>query len=114
MTGPRGYDVIALSAEFDIDRHRSCRADSIEIAPRGIDSFGRDLNRSSFEKVLGFLIVDEGNHQSSTGMAETLMGPEDLAGGSCRRGNAFVALDRLQPIQSSRLWLVVGEGLSVM
>ena len=54
MTGPRGYDVIALSAEFDIDRHRRCRADSIEIAPRGIDSFGRDLNKSSFEKALGF------------------------------------------------------------
>ena len=54
MTGPRGYDVIALSAEFDIDPHQSCRADSIEIAPQGIDSFGRDVNRSIFEKALGF------------------------------------------------------------
>jgi hypothetical protein len=42
------------------------------------------------------------------------MGPEDLAGGSCRRGNAFVALGRSQSVQSSRLWLVVGEGLSVV
>ena len=81
---------------------------------RGFDSFGRDLNRSSFEKVLGFLIVDGGNHQSSTGMAETLMGPEDLVGGSCRRGNAFVALGRSQSVQSSQLGFVIGEGLSVV
>ena len=60
------------------------------------------------------MIVDGASRQSSTGMAETLMGPEDLAGGSCRRGNAFVALGRSQSVQSSRLWLVVGEGLSVM
>jgi hypothetical protein len=51
------------------------------------------------------LIVDGASHQSSTGMAETFMGPEDLAGGSCRRGNAFVALGRSQSVQSSRLWL---------
>ena len=60
------------------------------------------------------MIVDGASYQSSTGMAETLMGPEDLAGGSCRRGNAFVALGRSQSVQSSRLWLVVGEGLSVV
>ena len=42
------------------------------------------------------------------------MEPEDLAGGSCRRGNAFVELGRSQFVQSSRLWLVVGEGLSVV
>ena len=60
------------------------------------------------------MIVDGASHQSSTGMAETLMGPEDLAGGSCRRGNAFVALGRSQSVQSSRLWLVVGDGLSVV
>ena len=60
------------------------------------------------------MIVDGDSYQSSTGMAETLMGPEDLAGGSCRRGNAFVALGRSQSVQSSRFWLVVGEGLSVV
>ena len=40
MTGPRGYDVIALSAEFDIDSHIAVagRIASIEIVPRGIDS----------------------------------------------------------------------------
>ena len=54
------------------------------------------------------MIVDRASHQSSTGMAEMLMGPEDLAGGSCRRGNAggvvsnaFVALGRSQSVQSS-------------
>ena len=56
MTGPRVYDVIALSTEFDIDSHI---ADAGRIplrlcVQRGIDSFGRDLNRSSFEKALGF------------------------------------------------------------
>ena len=40
------------------------------------------------------MIVDGANHQSSTGMAETLMGPENLAGGSCRMSNAFVELAR--------------------
>jgi hypothetical protein len=60
------------------------------------------------------LIVDGASYQSSTGMAETLMGPEDLAGGFCMRGTAFVALGRSQSVQSSRLWLVVGEGLSVV
>ena len=56
MTGPRGYDVIALSAEFDIDSHIGVagRIPLRLLAPRGIDSFGRDLNRSSFEKALGF------------------------------------------------------------
>ena len=33
------------------------------------------------------MIVDGASYQSSTEMAETLMGPEDLAGGSCRRCN---------------------------
>ena len=60
------------------------------------------------------MIVDGVNHQSSTVMAVTLMGQEDLAGGSCRRGNAFVELGRSQFVQSSRFWLVVAEGLSVV
>ena len=60
------------------------------------------------------MIVDGANHQSSTGMAEILMVPEDLAGGSCRRGCAFVELGHSQSVQLSRLWLVVGEGLSVV
>ena len=60
------------------------------------------------------MIVDGASHQSWTGMAETLMGPEDLAGGYCRRGKAFVELGRSQFVQSSQLWLVVGEGLLVV
>ena len=56
MTGPRGCDIFALSAEFDIGTHIAV-AVRIPLRlrqPRGIDSFGRDLNRSSFEKALGF------------------------------------------------------------
>ena len=54
MTGPRGYDAIALLAEFDIDSHIAV-AGRIPLRLRS-DSFGRDPNRSSFEKALGNLI----------------------------------------------------------
>ena len=56
MTGPRGCNIFALSAEFDIDTHIAV-AGRIPLRLRregGVDSFGRDLDRSSFETALGF------------------------------------------------------------
>ena len=56
MTEPRGYDVIALSAEFDIDSHIAVAGRiPLRLCREGLTvSFGRDLDRSSFEKALGF------------------------------------------------------------
>ena len=54
------------------------------------------------------MIVDGVNHQSSTGMAETLMGPEDMAGGSCRSRARSFAVRPVVPALACRRRGIVG------
>jgi hypothetical protein len=56
VTGPRGYDIFALSTEFDIDMHIAVAGRTpLRLRRKGLtDSAERDLNRSSFEKSFRF------------------------------------------------------------
>ena len=56
MTGPRGYDVIALSAEFDINVHITVAGRiPLRLCSEGLTvSVEISIGASSFEKALGF------------------------------------------------------------
>ena len=56
MTGPRGYDVIALSTEFDIDSHiADAGRIPLRLCSEGLTvSAEISIGVSSFEKALGF------------------------------------------------------------
>ena len=58
--------------------HRGCLLDYNAVALRGVDSLSRDLDRSVGRAVRKRIWVIDGTHNSSNGMVETFMGPEDL------------------------------------
>ena len=117
MTGPRGYDVVALSAEFDINMHITVAGRiPLRLRHEGLTvsaeiSIGSVLRRpSDFDSRATGLITNPrlGWLRRLWGQRTWLVG---IAGGvrpSC------VELGRSQFVQSSRLWLVVGEGLLVV